>query len=69
MRYSIPAAIMALILATGPAAAFGGAVSFPTLTWPVTTAGPATTPAPVDPLTDCTGPGVTDPTLCPAPSR
>lgn len=69
MRYSIPGVVVALLLTTGTASAFGGAVNFPTLTWPVTPQAPITTPAPVPPLAPCTDLDGTDPGQCPAPSR
>lgn len=65
MRFTIPAVVAALLLPSGPVTAFGGGVSFPTLTWPVVT--PA--PGPTQPLVNCAGPDVADPALCPAPSR
>lgn len=69
MRTSFPAIVAALLLASGPAFAFGGAVSFPTLTWPATMTEPTTVPAPAQPAVDCTDPAAADPAQCAAPSR
>ena len=69
MRISISAIVVTLLLASGPAFAFGGAVSFPTLTWPATTTDQTTGTAPSQPAVDCTAPAAADPARCPAPSR
>lgn len=60
MRFTIPAVVAALLLASGPAVVSGGSVEFPTLTWPVTL--PA--PGPAEPAVNCTDTSQAGAALC-----